>query len=176
MTHDKELDQAAEEYAERMFKELRGISPDEFTWKDSQFGRELLMMFQAFVSGGQFQQSRTVPDEWGKVRDEQYSHFEQSGSVLQKTVGTGYLLGFDVALDLIARPLLKRCEEIEARLAEAMEVLRFYAIGSSDLEPKPEKAHLYEKNYAMGSHEWNQRSMSDYWSGKRAREALEKLK
>lgn len=60
-----------------------------------------------------------APEEWAKVRDEQYSHFEQSGSVFQKTVGTGYLLGFDAALDLIARPLLKRCEEIEARLAEA---------------------------------------------------------
>jgi len=46
------------------------------------------------------------------------------------------------------------------------------AEGGSDLEPKPEKAHLYDKDYPMWSPEWRQRSMSDYWSGKLARETL----
>ena len=58
-----------------------------------------------------------------------------------------------------------------ARLREALE---FYANGSKgdDLEPKPEKAHLYEKDYPVDHAYWRQRSMSDYWSGRRAREAL----
>lgn len=58
MTDQKSLEQAAEEYAKRRFKELRGIAPDEFTWKDSQYGRELMMMFQAHLAGAEWMAKR----------------------------------------------------------------------------------------------------------------------
>lgn len=51
--------------------------------------------------------------------------------------------------------------------------LRFYADGKCDLEPKPEKAHLYVKDFEMNSPEWLQRSMSDFVSGRKARDAIE---
>ena len=65
-------------------------------------------------------------------------------------------------------------KELEAEIARLREALEFYAKGSEgdDLEPKPEKAHLYEKDYPVDHAYWRQRSMSDYWSGRRAREAL----
>lgn len=69
--------------------------------------------------------------------------------------------------------------ETALRLLDELEryrgALEFYANGSvgDDHEPKPDKAHLYDKDYPMDSSEWRQRSMSDYVIGKRAREALE---
>ena len=61
---------------------------------------------------------------------------------------------------------------IDLATKKLIEALEFYARGLSDLEPKPEKAHLYTEDFDMNSIEWRQRSMSDYWSGKIARQAL----
>ena len=62
----------------------------------------------------------------------------------------------------------------EARIVELEAALRFYAEGGSDLEPVESKRHLYAKNFPMDSPEWRQRSMSDYTTGKVAREVLAK--
>lgn len=67
--------------------------------------------------------------------------------------------------DEVARQWKKERDEFE-------KALKFYAQGGVDLEPKPEKAHLYEKDFPMNSHQWRERSMSDYWSGKLARQTL----
>lgn len=62
------------------------------------------------------------------------------------------------------------------RVSVLIEALQFYAEGNTDLEPKPEKSHLYDQNYEMCSPEWLQRSMSDFVSGNRAREALARFR
>ena len=48
---------------------------------------------------------------------------------------------------------------LEARLKDAEEVIRFYSEGKSDLEPRPDKAHLYDEDYPMSHPRWRQRSM-----------------
>jgi len=63
---------------------------------------------------------------------------------------------------------------LSKRLKEAEAALRFYAEGGSDLEPRAEKAHLYDKEYPVGSEQWRKRSMSDYQTGRRAREYFKK--
>jgi len=72
----------------------------------------------------------------------------------------------------------KEIDDLKSENAKLREALEFYAKGSEgdDLEPKPEKAHLYEKDYPVDHAYWRQRSMSDYWSGRRAREALNDLR
>lgn len=51
--------------------------------------------------------------------------------------------------------------------------LAYYASGNIDLEPRADVAHLYAPHVTDDSPEWRQRSMSDYTSGRIAREALE---
>lgn len=63
-----------------------------------------------------------------------------------------------------------KVEELEKRIKEAEEALRFYAEGGSDLEPRQEKAHLYDYEYPIDSAQWRKRSMSDYQTGRRARD------
>jgi chromosome segregation ATPase len=65
--------------------------------------------------------------------------------------------------------------KIRALLEKAEGALRFYAKGRIDLEPRPEKEHLYAKDYPMDSPEWRQRSMSDHWPGKIARAVLTEI-
>lgn len=77
-------------------------------------------------------------------------------------------VGFDCGSEKEA----ERRKPIDLATKKLIEALECYAKGLSDLEPKPEKAHLYAKDFDMNSVEWRQRSMSDYWSGKLARQAL----
>lgn len=79
----------------------------------------------------------------------------------------------DAHISLIQKELLL-IESLKAQLKREMGCVDFYASGSryGDLEPKPGKTHLYDRDYPMYSDEWNQRSMSDHWSGKFARETV----
>lgn len=67
-------------------------------------------------------------------------------------------------------PVCRPKQPLKLRLKEAEMALRFYAEGGSDLEPRAEKAHLYDKEYPVGSIQWLKRSMSDYQTGRRARD------
>lgn len=76
-----------------------------------------------------------------------------------------------------ARPLMwdlvayaKKLEEENHALRDALE---FYANGKA-LRVKPEKAHLWEKDYDSSDHEWYLRSMSDWDSTLLAKEVLAK--
>lgn len=67
-------------------------------------------------------------------------------------------------------------DKLQRERNEAVEAVKFYADGAKDdLEPKPEKKHLYDEDYLMSHPRWIQRSMSDYVGGKRARGFLSRL-
>lgn len=72
-------------------------------------------------------------------------------------------------LDNIASNEIRKTKEENAMMREALE---FYAKGEigNDLEVRPDKKELW----AIPD-KWSQRSMSDHYAGKRAREVLEKL-
>ena len=78
------------------------------------------------------------------------------------------------------KALEKKLRERDAEIKELREcvrvlssALKYYAdVAKDDLEPKPEKAHLYDQDYPMSHPLWRQRSMSDYIGGKRARAVL----
>ena len=62
-TQDKdavELEEAAITHAGYVFQQVRGFVPDEFTWKDAQYGKELGAYGAAFLLGVEFQKQRTV--------------------------------------------------------------------------------------------------------------------
>lgn len=61
---------------------------------------------------------------------------------------------------------------LKEELKREREAVDFYAKGfaEKELEPKPEKAYLYDQDYPIGSEKWLMRSMSDYWTGGLARE------
>lgn len=74
----------------------------------------------------------------------------------------------------------KKIDELEKKLqaerekvALLRETVEFYGEGEigNDLEIRPEKKELWSI-----PEKWSQRSMSDHYAGKRARQALEKLK
>lgn len=73
-----------------------------------------------------------------------------------------------------ARAVSIMTELLSARekLRVSTAALEFYAIGNVDLEPKPDKKHLYAENFKMNSPQWLSRSYSDYWAGAKARETL----
>jgi len=70
---------------------------------------------------------------------------------------------------------MSKPKSLQAKLDIAIEALRFYAEGNSDLEPIESKKHLYAKKGSMDSPEWRKRSMSDYITGKVARDTLAKI-
>lgn len=95
-----------------------------------------------------------------KVIGHTTKHYEPIGD----NVSIVNLKNMDVAFERLCLALIK-----------TKKVLEFYASGQTDLEPRPEKGDLYDKNYHMDSPEWRQRSMSDFISGSKARKCLEEM-
>lgn len=71
-----------------------------------------------------------------------------------------------------ARIANEKTKDLQAKNEKYVEALKFYAAGNNDLEPIESKKHLYAKKFSMDSPEWRKRSMSDYITGKLARQIL----
>lgn len=90
-----------------------------------------------------------------------------------------FIAGFTLSQERIAtaseinRNVANRNHQLNERLTIAVGALEYYAEGSlgGDLEVRPDKKELWSI-----PEKWSQRSMSDHWSGKRARETLSKLR
>ena len=85
----------------------------------------------------------------------------EQGWTLKETFRTGFNAGYEVGRD-----------EMNQQVQLLEDALKFYADGSlgDDLEIRPDKKEIWDI-----PDNWSLRSMSDHWSGKKARQALESL-
>lgn len=113
---------AAVKWAEEEFLARRGFEPDAFTWKDGQYGKELMSYTAAFRAGILHERTRPLPSaaEREKLRDVE-DLIEEWGNELDATgqprllgMAPGFRKGWDACLEKVVKPL-------EAQLSEAQE-------------------------------------------------------